>query len=43
MTNRRIVAILALAAAALVVTSAQAHGRHGRVWGGVSIGIGVPF
>ena len=46
MTNRRTLAILALSAAALTAvasTAAQAHGRYGRAWGGVSIGIGVPF
>lgn len=30
-------------AALLASEAAQAHGRHGRWWGGVSIGIGVPL
>lgn len=29
--------------ALLASEAAQAHGRHGRWWGGVSIGIGVPL
>ena len=41
---RRAATCLALfAAAALAAQSVQAHGRPGRWWGGVSIGIGVPL
>jgi hypothetical protein len=36
--------VLMLAAiAAIAASDAEAHGRHGRWWGGVSIGIGVPL
>jgi hypothetical protein len=34
---------LIVLAALLASEAAQAHGRHGRWWGGVSIGIGVPL
>ncbi|MFT3954415.1 MAG: hypothetical protein QM722_08510 [Piscinibacter sp.] len=34
---------LVICAALLASEVAQAHGRPGRWWGGVSIGIGVPF
>lgn len=34
---------LIVCAALLASEAAQAHGRHGRWWGGVSIGIGVPL
>ena len=40
----RTVALSFLVCAALLASeAAQAHGRQGRWWGGVSIGIGVPF
>ncbi len=40
----RVVTCLALlAATALAAEPVQAHGRHGRWWGGVSLGIGVPL
>lgn len=40
----RAAACLALIVAAVLASEpAQAHGRHGRWWGGVSIGIGVPL
>lgn len=35
--------LVLIAAAALATDPAQAHGRPGRWWGGVSIGIGVPL
>lgn len=34
---------LIVLAALLASEAAQAHGRHGRWWGGVSIGIGLPL
>jgi hypothetical protein len=39
------IGLLALATTVLAVLpeSADAHGRRGRIWGGVSIGIGVPL
>lgn len=42
---KRTVCLLALATTVLAVLpdSAAAHGRRGRWWGGVSIGIGVPL
>jgi uncharacterized membrane protein len=42
---KRTVCLLALATTVLAVLpeSADAHGRRGRWWGGVSIGIGVPL
>lgn len=43
MLHRTCLAVLALAASGLACEPALAHGRHGRVWGGLSIGIGVPF
>jgi len=39
----RSIRVILLLAAALAAAQAQAHGRHGRWWGGVSIGIGVPL
>ena len=43
MMRRTGLALMAVAAAALASEPAQAHGRHGRWWGGISIGIGVPY
>lgn len=34
---------LIVCAALLASEAAEAHGRHGRWWGGVSIGIGLPL
>lgn len=40
----RIASLSILICAALLASeAAQAHGRHGRWWGGISIGIGVPL
>jgi hypothetical protein len=36
-------ALIAVAGTAFAALPAEAHGRHGRWWGGVSIGIGVPL
>lgn len=43
MLRRSCLALVAVATALLAAEPAQAHGRHGRWWGGVSIGIGVPL
>ena len=39
----RTASCLVLMLAAFAAADADAHGRHGRWWGGVSIGIGVPL
>ncbi|MGE4050042.1 MAG: hypothetical protein AB7F38_03165 [Piscinibacter sp.] len=39
----RTASCLVLMLAAVAAADAEAHGRHGRWWGGVSIGIGVPL
>ncbi len=39
----RTASCLVLMFAAVAASDADAHGRHGRWWGGVSIGIGVPL
>ncbi len=39
----RAASCLVLILAAVAASGAEAHGRHGRWWGGVSIGIGLPL
>lgn len=43
MLRRSCLALIVVVTTVLAVEPAQAHGRHGRWWGGVSIGIGVPL